>query len=455
MPSRPPVNEVLGAGDTVLPRAQRLSRSRFWSALVFLAACSSHTTERAAPTASARAAEAPAVSTSVIVAAGAASARPDGVPAAAPDPIAPPHDTPSGADYADDARALFRAAACGTTGDLPRNVDAALVARHCGTLRFIFDQYKKRWLSKAIPFMAALRPGGLPRSVVYPFGGGDLFSALAVFPDAQEFTTISLEPAGDVRSVETVISPRLGSALAMNRRHLKKLLGLTYSKTSNLDIEGRSAIPGEIVFILAALAVHDLEPVALRYFAIRDDGTLRYFEKDELPPVASAAQAPGKAPPPEFANVEIEYKKPGSSDSRAVIRHISQDLSDHALQSNAGLLRYLSSKGSVSAMTKAASHLLWADEFSMIRNYLLKNAQWMISDSTGIPPRFATAAGFVQDTFGKFDGPARYGPIEPRDAHDFRKLFAENPRKDLGFQFGYADVHRQIHLVVTRRAGES
>ena len=36
-------------------------------------------------------------------------------------------------------------------------------------------------------------------------------------------------------------------------------------------------------------------------------------------------------------------------------------------------------------MTKAASYLLWWKEFSLIRNYLLKNMVWMISDSTGIP----------------------------------------------------------------------
>ena len=33
----------------------------------------------------------------------------------------------------------------------------------------------------------------LPKKVLYPFGGSDLISALAVFPDAEEITIISLE----------------------------------------------------------------------------------------------------------------------------------------------------------------------------------------------------------------------------------------------------------------------
>jgi hypothetical protein len=424
-------------------------RARSWLPILFsfVLACSSQRNEGANPSPAAVVREPAPVASAVE-----APAPPPTVASATP-PSPEAEAAPSGADYADDARAIYRVAACGTSGDLPPKVDAGVVARHCGTLRFIYEQYKKRWLSRAIPFMATLRPPTLPKQVVYPFGGGDLFAALAVFPEAEQITTISLEPAGDVRGMSKVPTARLRDALAMNRRHLKKLLGLTYSKTTNLDLEGRSALPGEVVFLMAALAVHGLEPIALRYFSIREDGTLHYFTNEEL--AAPDKRAPGRAPAPEFSNVEIEYANAGATERLGVIRHLSQDLSDKALQSNTGLLLHLSKKGAVAAMTKAASHLLWADEFSMVRNYLLKNAVWMISDSTGIPPRFATAAGFVQDTFGKFDGPARYGPIEPWDSRDFRKLFAENPKKDLGFQFGYADIHRQIHLVVTRKTDSS
>ena len=36
------------------------------------------------------------------------------------------------------------------------------------------------------------------------------------------------------------------------------------------------------MFALAGLAVHDMEPVALRYFDIEPDGSLRYLTNDEL-----------------------------------------------------------------------------------------------------------------------------------------------------------------------------
>jgi hypothetical protein len=76
----------------------------------------------------------------------------------------------------------------------------------------------------------------------------------------------------------------------------------------------------------------------------------------------------------------------------------------------------------------------------------------MVSDSTGVPPRFATAAGFVQEPYGVFEGPSLYGPVERIDSRGFRQLFAEAPKRPLGFRFGYGDVGRRAHLIVTKRA---
>ena len=45
-------------------------------------------------------------------------------------------------------------------------------------------------------------------------------------------------------------------------------------------------------------------------------------------------------------------------------------------------------------MTKAASFLLWYDDFAKIRDYLLQHVAWMISDASGIPPSYAEPAGF-------------------------------------------------------------
>jgi len=344
---------------------------------------------------------------------------------------------------------LYRVAACGGRGALPERFRNAKVESRCRQLGATYAEYTKRWITRSAPFFAAIRPAALPRRVVYPFGGGDLVTALTVFPDADEYTTISLEPAGDVRRIDTLDLPDLERSLEVSARHLRKLLRVTYSRTTNLGIEGRSALPGEVVFLLAALVVHGYEPTGARYFTIGVDGGLHYATHAELELADREPHAPGLPPPGIFSNIEIRFRKGDGPEK--IVRHISQDLSNQELGKRPGLVAHLASKGNVSAMTKAASHLLWADEFATIRNYLLEHVVWMVSDSTGLPPRFADAAGFVQVPYGRFETPAKYGPIELLDARGFRHLFARETPRPLSFQFGYLDGHHHSHLVVTRK----
>src|SRR5690606_5609754 len=113
----------------------------------------------------------------------------------------------------------------------------------------------------AMPFISKLRPNDLPTTVVYPFGGGDLMGALATFPNATEVTTISLEIAGDVRAVNKPDKKQLESQLRVLREHLSKYFDKAHSRTVNLEVEQFHAIPAEVAFTMAALALHDFEPV--------------------------------------------------------------------------------------------------------------------------------------------------------------------------------------------------
>ncbi|MGH7269694.1 MAG: hypothetical protein ACREJ3_04625, partial [Polyangiaceae bacterium] len=286
----------------------------------------------------------------------AASARsqasaPAPVPAQA---IAAPPAPLEGEDFIAQARTLFRVAACGPTGEVPPRFDAAVVARHCDALNAAYAEYKKSWVDLATPFIASLRPKDLPSTVVYPFGGGDLTTALATFPDATEITTISLEPAGDVRSVDHLSADHLARELATHRAHLERLFAKAHSRTDNLDKEAKAGLPGEVVFALAALAVYGDEPVSLRYFHLRPDGSLDYVTQADI---AADARKPS-AMRELFENAELRFRSSGTQDGGAagdgvrVLRHIAFNLDDEHLKSDGVLLAYLNSLGKVSAMTK-------------------------------------------------------------------------------------------------------
>jgi hypothetical protein len=380
--------------------------------------------------------------------------------AAAPAPSpAPPLE---GQDFAGDARLLYRIVACSGDEPLPEGIDAAVVKTHCDWLVPKMESYRKLYVGVAKPYLAKLRPEGLPTTVVYPFGGGDLISALTSYPDAKEITTISLEHGGDPRRVRTLTSDQLAKSLDLFRRTIKQLLTLDDSASEDLMKVQRGGLPGQLSFFLVGLAVHGQEPVSLRYFRLEPDGQIHYLTADDI--AASEAKRAQKlnsswnAPDfsEAFSHLELSFRPVGSKDAPTQVhRHIAKNLADKPLAADPSLLRHLEAKGHVSAMIKAASYLIWFGDFSTIRSYLLTNADFIFSDTTGIPPRFATKAGFVQETYGSFDGtfiPAFQGPAYHKETAVFKELWASQPHREITFRYGYPDVNHRGHLMVTRRA---
>jgi len=420
-----------------------MRRSPAWLAAVAMAACARAPATDVAPVPT----SAPSVavpSTSVPVASAVAEPAPSATATAStPAPEAPLE----GAEFLAQARTIFRVGACGPSGDVPSRFDAGVVVHHCDELRRAYDEYKHSWVDVAGPFLASLRPKDLPPVVVYPFGGGDLTSALATFPDATEITTISLEPAGDVRPVDTLTPDRLAHELAVHRAHLERLFEKAHSRTDNLEKESRTAFPGEILFALAALVVYGDEPVSLRYFRLRPDGSIAYVTQADI----DAAKKPA-ALRTLFDNAELRFRRAGDAGGPIqVLRHMSYNLDDAHMKADPSLLLHLSAKGKVAGMTKAATHLLWNEHFRLIRGWLVGHVDWMVSDSTGLPPRVASAEGFTQDTYGVFDGPSPFGDPDGADAEDLRRLFASQPSRGLSFRYGYPDSHGHGHLIVTHR----
>jgi hypothetical protein len=382
----------------------------------------------------------------------------DAAAPAAPPPAAPLPTHPSGgADFTAQAKLLYRLVACSGDTPIPANLDAKIVEAHCKDLEKKTAKYKDTWVQVAEPFLQKLKPGGLPTTVVYPFGGGDLISALTTYPEATDITTMSLEHAGDPRRVDHLDNKQLEASLKLIRQTATGLLTANDSKTENLMKGQRGELPGQLSFFLIALAVHGYEPVSLRYIRVAKDGKVEGLTAEDI------AKLEGNNAPllrkvwtsPDFSvafsNAELTFVKKGGDPKKdaRVHRHFAANLDDTGFGEDPGMQAYLKNKGKVVAMTKAASYLLWRDGFSKIRSYLLDNMEFMISDSTGVPPEFATKAGFEQQAFGRFS--ESFLNANPTYNEEFRKLFAN--AQELPFRYGYVDKKLQKHMVVTRKSG--
>ena len=281
-------------------------------------------------------------------------------------------------------------------------------------------------------------------------------ACLRTFPEAREITTISLEHAGDPRRLASLSPGELRKSLCALRSKVVGLLRFSDSKTSSLMKLQRGKLSGELSYFMIGLAVHGYEPVSVRYFRIEQDGSLHYLSRHEIDLLAKkrAARLRRGATAPDFSsafsNVEIAFKRRGAGAGEPLRghRHIAADLSNDGIGQN--LLSFLERRGHVSAMTKAASYLLWRRAFSRIRDYLLEHMEVMVSDSTGVPPELATRAGFIQRTAGHFNG--SFLPASATYNRQFRKLWKNQPYRRMNFRYGYLDSEKRSHMMITLRA---
>jgi hypothetical protein len=477
-----------------------------WLALVLIvSACGSRTDKaEAEPSAAAPAKPAAAIPAPPAPAPTPAPAPPP-VPKAPPVPDEPP---PGGHDFTPTGKIILSVGACGGDGTAPEGFRKDLIRQHCEVIEKTQAQYKKSWVDVAAPFFLAHVPATVPKKVVYPFAGGDLSTALTVYPDADEITTMSLEPAGDPRTLEALAKqksaspspdvgkmappapvkpapaaakqkstavgksdkpersddgvedqepvvlekgpPTLEKALRTVEYELRFLYRVNFSNTINMiDAMRGGLLPTNLIFSLSALEIHGYEVISLRYFKLDAEGNLKYLTDED---VSSAPNPTTGAPDFRnriFANAEIRFKKPGGRVQ--IYRHIQVNLDNDHLKKDMRVIKHLELKGPIAGMTKAASYLMSWDSFSIIRDYLIANAQWMVSDATGVPPRHGKPKGFVYETYGAFQIP--HIQAGNSIAKDWRDEFARQPKRKLGFRFGYYDgtpAHTN-HLIIMRK----
>jgi len=370
----------------------------------------------------------------------------------------PPHPTgvaPDIAPFASELDALSRGPACDGRAQLADDPNHDALVSHCEKLATSVQKWRDGWFATATPFFREVVPAEASPRVVYPFGGADLLTALTIFPDAHEITILALEPGGDPRSLATLSGPALDRNLKVVRQYFDFLTRLNFSRTVDLDELSKDMLAGVLIYDLAALGVLGYEPLELTYFTLGPGGGRLYLGRAELASIDVAAAKikdagrRAKFLADAFPNFELRFRKKGSAAAPVqVFRHISADLEDPGMRTS-NVLAHLQLKGRITAMTKASSYLLWHTSFSKLRNWMLANLDWMISDSTGFAPDQVDKATIEQITYGMFDGPII---THPRDrAKRSIAMWHENPERPLAFAFGYPDIHDNHSLLITRR----
>lgn len=253
--------------------------------------------------------------------------------------------------------------------------------------------------------------------VTYLFGGPDLISALALFPEARSYALGGLEPVGKLANPLELTPEQLHASLAALRKSTEVILNFNHFITKDMktDLQA-SAFQGVFPLMLVFLSFTDTRIQSAERLTLMPDGSLVPGEKEGGQAALRIVFHPSPLVPPS----EVVY--------------VQADLSDVALKKNRAVLDWLGLRGPATGYLKAASYLPHSNSFSMVRDFLLGNCTAILQDDSGIPLSAYRAAGWRLICFGTYTSPLEI--FTKNDQPALREMYAAGAFP-LPFGFGY------------------
>lgn len=347
------------------------------------------------------------------------------------------------ADLGPEVRQLFGVLFCGSG-----QPDAK-----CARLDRLVARYRKAYLKPMREWLEKRRPKTLPDTVLYPFAGADLLSALSVFPEQRRFIHLALEHGGPPDPLRGAPAKRVAAARWQLLWMAGALLAHGESFSVDLQKQEQAGLPGVLPILLVGLRVHGGTPTGLSYLEVKPDGTVRRYTRQELTagaPRARRLYVSWKDPrySRRFSHLELRFRLPGDARDR-VVRHFAANLANQGLARARGVAKHLEKIGPVALMIKASSYLLWTRDFSRIRELAFTPARFAIGDISLPYPGWLLKQGFKLETHGRYRCHPK--PKLRSSAVPWVQLFRRPKSRLLPFRYGYRDCARNDHLVLLRR----
>jgi hypothetical protein len=292
-----------------------------------------------------------------------------------------------------------------------------------------WDKVEKQQLTKVRAWRDA-NVKSSPDTLYYFFSGPDYMYANAFFPKAKTYILAGLEPVGPIPTVDA----RTVHSLPALRASLEHSLHLSFFITSDMNarLRGQSvkgALPPLYVFLARAGAT------------IKEVSLVTLDAEGELQP---ADQVKGR----QFApGVKIVFTKEGGEPQ--TLYYFSTDLANGGLKASK-FLKFCDKFGQGGALIKSASYLPHGGAFSDVRDFVLRRADVIIQDDTGVPVRLLKQDEWALNPFGVYIGPIPIFGMGPEGAAQ-QLWHPKNKPPKLDFGIGYRNRGHDSNLLLAVR----
>jgi hypothetical protein len=318
--------------------------------------------------------------------------------------------------------------------DSPLNALArsAVWQRHAARFDGVFGQKDRESLSKIHVFAAKAIPPS-DRPLLYFFSGPDFLYANAFFGDATTYVMSGLEPPGEIPRLEGLNPGALAFTLHNTERSLSSVLNLSFFQTNDMRSQlSEGPVFGTVPILYVFLARAGKTISEAETIVLDQDGDVKKATADRK--AGDIAQAPheAQAPHDEVHGVRIVFSD--KNHPRQTLYYFGGDVSNSGLRKS-GLLKFCATLGNTNALIKSASYLLHRDQFSDLREFLLKQSAVVLEDDSGIPLANFDTAKWELQPYGNYVGPIPL--FRNRYQASLNQLFRQHDRKPIDFGLGY------------------
>lgn len=290
-----------------------------------------------------------------------------------------------------------------------------------------FAQLEQRQLSKirawAEANLAAPRP-----TMFYMFSGPDFIYADAFYSNATTYVLSALEPTGSVPDLTRLPRGDIGAALYNVERSLSSVLSFSFFITKKMKVDLHA---GEISGTLPILYV----------FLVRSGKTIRTVAPvvlDENGIVGTEGAGKGAV-----RGARITFA--GNDGVERTLYYFSTDLSNSGVKAS-GFLKFCETLAPGNSLIKSASYLMHAGNFTVVRDFILKNSATIIQDDSGIPLVYFNHSRWRFFPFGRYAGPIAEFP--GRYQESYAELFHRAQPIDFGIGYRWRTHETNLLLAV-------
>ena len=272
----------------------------------------------------------------------------------------------------------------------------------------------------------------------YMFSGPDFLYANRFFPNVSTYILAGTEPIGPLPDVLRFAGPALDPVLQNLQKSLNSVLNFSFFITKDMKTDlQHEELTGTLPIFYVFLARAGKTITDISFITLDKSGERLPAQPNEK----SKSLTPG---------VRITFTDLPEA-APQTLYYFTTDLSNDGIRSQPGFLKFCAAQETGASLLKSASHLMFENGFSTVREFLLDHSKAIVQDDSGIPIAAFDPSKWLLRFFGSYAGPIEI--FKQYYQPQLQGLYQQSNPAPLPFGIGYRWSPRQSTLIVATRKG--